>query len=180
MMAEQTLDTMGGKELVELHNMLAKNFEDVKAVKYPWKSAKSILVDKVRELQMVTAMNKQLLRTEEAPARHTEEAPKAAKNEVKSPDVAATHLTTEELAFKSPTVRETSLRLLCHVVSVGEDKRTVGLPYDEVVDLVCRLHGSKTTVACLRWYAVKVRAEEKGYEGWKLVQRRPRSKQQAA
>jgi len=81
-------------------------------------------------------------------------------------------------SFKHDTIRETSIALLCHVDHIDEkDNRSVGLLYNEIVDAVGQLFPeSKTTVACLRWYAVKIRAEEKGYEGLTLPQKRPRVK----
>lgn len=83
---------------------------------------------------------------------------------------------TDYSRFKRDTIRETSIALLCHVDQVDEkDGRTVGLLYNDIVEAVKQLFPEgKTTVACLRWYAVKIRAEEKGYEGLTLPQKRPR------
>lgn len=94
------------------------------------------------------------------------------------------------------SIREAALALLCDVVHYERkdqlqgpknapktippgndpaDYRTVGLPYDLIIAAIRKeFTGSKTTVACLRWYAVKVRVEEKGYENLRLPQRRPR------
>ena len=91
------------------------------------------------------------------------------------------------------TIREAALGLLCavdyyedrskdsgpdNVVEAGhEDARGVGLPYDEIIRRIKEeFPECKTTVACLRWYSVKVRVEEFGYEGLRLPQRRPRAK----
>lgn len=91
------------------------------------------------------------------------------------------------------TIRETALDLLC-TVDYFEDKtqrsspdnrvksdhpeaRSVGLPYLTIIDEIkAQFPDAQTSVACLRWYAVKVRAEEFGYEGYRLAQRRPRAK----
>ncbi len=90
-------------------------------------------------------------------------------------------------------IREAALELLCEVVRY-EDRnrpassdniveadvdgaRSVGVPYDEIIDAIRdEFPDCETTVACLRWYAVKVRVEEFGYEGLRLPQRRPRVK----
>lgn len=89
------------------------------------------------------------------------------------------------------TIRETALRLLTFVhyhedssKASGESNRveekhpkagSVGLTYLNIISLIKEAFpDANTSVACLRWYAVKVRAEEKGYEGWRLTRRRPR------
>ncbi len=94
------------------------------------------------------------------------------------------------------TFRQAAIELLCHVdhhedrdepsgpdnvVAEGHGRaRSVGLPYDRVISLIkdefLPLGRCETTVACLRWYAVKIRVEEHGYEGLRLPQRRPRVK----
>jgi hypothetical protein len=44
------------------------------------------------------------------------------------------------------------------VVSIDEGGRKVGLSYAEILDyLHANFQGSKTTVACLRWYAAHMR-----------------------
>lgn len=91
------------------------------------------------------------------------------------------------------TVREVALEHLCHtdffenklkdpspdnqVKENHEQARSVGLPYDRVIRLIQdEFPLCNTSVACLRWYAVKVRADEEGYENYILPQRRPRVK----
>ncbi len=91
------------------------------------------------------------------------------------------------------TIRECALDLLCRVAfhedrtveagsenvvdSTHEHARSVGIPYNEVIDgILEEFPACNTTVACLRWYAVKVRAQEEGYENYVLPQRRPRAK----
>jgi hypothetical protein len=96
-------------------------------------------------------------------------------------------------APKTRTIREASMELLCKV-SYYEDKtkkpssenvveanhpnaRSVGLPYKEIVEMIIEeFPEAQTTPACLRWYSVKARVGEFGYENYNLVQRRPRSK----
>lgn len=101
-------------------------------------------------------------------------------------------------ATKNPananTIRDASLALLCRV-SYYEDKtkkssplnrvdpsnplaRSVGLPYNYIVEAVrTQFPGAKTSLACLRWYCVKVRVNEHGFTGYQLPQRRPRAGQ---
>jgi hypothetical protein len=91
------------------------------------------------------------------------------------------------------TIRAAALALLC-MVAYYEDRnaksgpenvvppdhrgaRSVGLPYLDIVERIRgEFPGCETTVACLRWYSVKVRVEELGYEGLRLPQRRPRAR----
>ena len=91
------------------------------------------------------------------------------------------------------TIRIAALELLCEAVYY-EDKsknpgpenvvdadhpkaRSVGIPYLEIIDRIkAEFPEAETSAACLRWYAVKVRAGEFGYEDFTLVQRRPRAK----
>lgn len=98
-----------------------------------------------------------------------------------------------EAAAKAPrpTIRAFALELLCEVAhhedrtkdpaednvvaQDAEGARTVGLPYDTIIEKIKeRFPECNTSIACLRWYAVKVRAEEYGYEDLRLPQRRPR------
>lgn len=91
------------------------------------------------------------------------------------------------------TIKSTSVDLLCHVAfyenrtekSSDENRveadnteaRSVGLAYDEIIRRIQEeFPGCKTSVACLRWYSVKIRVEEHGYEDLRLPQRRPRAK----
>lgn len=81
-------------------------------------------------------------------------------------------------AFKHETIRETSLELLCHEDFTNNDGRTVGLPYSDILNAVRELFPDcETSLECLRWYAVKVRANERNFVGYKLPQVRPRSPQ---
>ena len=91
------------------------------------------------------------------------------------------------------TIRLAAIELLCAVEHFedrdeksGPDNvvehdhksaRSVGVPYDEILwHIRVEFPECQTTVACLRWYSVKIRVEEPGYEGLRLPQRRPRAK----
>lgn len=148
------LNTATNAELVPIYNdLLVKIGDDVglKPLK-AWKGKKTELVDKIEWMQ--------------------EKLPKTK---------------------PSRTIRAAALELLCLVEyyedrdqrptpdnTVSEDAkgaRSVGIPYDEIIRRIkAEFSDAKTTAACLRWYAVKVRVEEFGYEGLRLPQRRPRTK----
>ena len=141
-------------------NRRAKELGDEARVKVPWKSSRGKLEEMLAELE----------------ARHPAPKPEPEKP-AKKPS--------------GKTIRQTALDLLCHV-EYHEDRnkdigpanrvpegtkgaRSVGLPYLEIIRRIKEEHpGANTSVACLRWYAVKMRAEEFGFEGYKLAQRRPR------
>ncbi|UFK26691.1 hypothetical protein [Roseobacter phage RDJL6] len=95
------------------------------------------------------------------------------------------------------TIKSVAVDLLCHVAyyenrnekssdenRVSEDHpqaRSVGLAYDEIIRRIQdEFEGCGTSVACLRWYSVKIRVEEQGYEDLRLPQRRPRAKPKTA
>jgi len=142
------LQSMTNAELVGVYNELGPEKPLT-----TWKRGKDILIDRIKELQAQKAPKKR----------------------------------------EGPTIRETALDLLCEVAYyedktlksspenvVAEDHpnaRSVGIPYLEIIERIKgQFDGAKTSVACLRWYAVKIRAEEFGYEDYRLVQRRPRAK----
>ncbi len=145
--------------LVERHNVLAALLE--RNPLRNWKGKKSVLIDRIKAMDVEVA-NMVFPEEDEKPAR---------------------------------TIRSAAVELLCHVdhyedrdkpsgpdnVVAGDYKgaRSVGLPYDRIIALVKEEFSAvkcETTVACLRWYAVKIRVEEHGYEGLRLPQRRPRVK----
>jgi hypothetical protein len=74
-------------------------------------------------------------------------------------------------ADKPETIRSISERLLQHVHYVDDaDKRTVGVMYTSIIALVRKkFPKAQTSIECLRWYAVHMRAE-----GRRLPQKRPR------
>lgn len=56
------------------------------------------------------------------------------------------------------TIRTVSEGLLKEVAYIDNDNRPFGLAYDEILARVhTQFEGAKTTVACLRWYAVHMR-----------------------
>ena len=150
-----TLSNMTNRRLAEHHNELAHTLGRDK-IKVPWKGKKDVLVKRVTAMQ--------------------------------------TELDHEQSAGKTHrTIRAAALEHLCHVShhenrleKTGSDNvvesgspgaRSVGLPYDEIIRrLKAEFPLCRTTSECLRWYAVKVRVEEHGYEGLRLPQRRPRVK----
>lgn len=155
-------------ELVGIHNGL-----NADAPLKTWKGKKGVLVDRIMELR--------------API--LQEEPAA---DVPGPDEGPT----AKAASGERTIREAALELLCRVVyyedrnekpdplnNAGahpddvQNARSVGVPYDEIIAaLRDEFPECQTSIACLRWYAVKVRAEEFGYESLRLPQRRPRVK----
>lgn len=72
---------------------------------------------------------------------------------------------------KGPVIRVIAEALLLEVVTHDEDKRPYGHPYDVILDKIHeQFPEGKTSVACLRWYAVHMR--ERG----ERVPNRPRAK----
>ncbi len=143
------LTTQTSTQLVGIHNALNPD-KPLKA----WKGKKAILVANIEKLQ------------------------KAAEPKPKTSDDVR-------------TIRSAAIELLCHVdhfedrelphgTKVEADNpnaRSVGLPYDVIIAMITEEFPTcKTTVACLRWYSVKIRVEELGYENLRLPQRRPRAK----
>lgn len=146
----------------------------------PWKGKKSDLIAKIEVLELRQ-------KPEAAPPAPTPE-PVAEKPAAK-PKPAKKQKTED-----GRTIREASLDLLAHVDfyedktkasndenRVGADNknaRSVGLAYLEVINRVkAEFPDADTSVACLRWYSVKVRDAKNHpeYSGWKLPQRRPRA-----
>ena len=75
---------------------------------------------------------------------------------------------------KGPVIRVEAEKLLLEVVKVDDDKRPWGHSYEYILStLLAQFEGAKTTVACLRWYAVHMR--ERGEK----VPNRPRASAKA-
>lgn len=75
---------------------------------------------------------------------------------------------------KGPVIRVEAEKLLLEVVKTDEDKRPWGHSYEYILStLLAQFPGAKTTVACLRWYAVHMR--ERGEK----VPNRPRANPKA-
>lgn len=76
----------------------------------------------------------------------------------------------KEKKEKGPVIRVVAEQLLLEVVAHDEDKRPYGHSYEEILNRIrAQFEGAKTTVACLRWYAVHMR--ERGEK----VPNRPRA-----
>lgn len=76
----------------------------------------------------------------------------------------------KEKKEKGPVIRVVAEALLLEVISHDEDGRPYGHAYETVLDSIReQFDGAKTTVACLRWYAVHMR--ERGEK----VPNRPRA-----
>lgn len=168
-------------ELVGIHNALAD--KPIKA----WKGKRDDLIDRVHKLQ--AGVEKPKATKASSVSKVKSAAPKTAEK-------ATAKVTKSEATGNGPsadTIRAAALKWLCHVeyyenrdekvglsnvVDAKHPKaRSVGLPYLEIVERIrTEFPGCETSVACLRWYSVKVRAEEFGYEGYRLCQRRPRAK----
>lgn len=160
------------KELIGVHNGLAPD-----APLTSWKQGKPKLIARISALRDTAAAATTTKATAATKARGAK--PKATGNKVER------------------TIRAAAMELLCHV-EYNEDRdvkpsdenrvgakskkaRTVGLPYDEIIRRIqAEFPNCKTSVACLRWYSVKIRVEEEGYENLTLPQRRPRVKPRTA
>lgn len=71
---------------------------------------------------------------------------------------------------KGPVIRVEAEKLLLEVAKTDEDGRAWGHSYEYILStLLAQFEGAKTTVACLRWYAVHMR--ERGEK----VPHRPRA-----
>jgi hypothetical protein len=186
--------------LIAKHNALAKTLGENDLTS--WKKSKAILVDKIEEmderLENIFDIPDEEDETEaEAEAEAEEVEAEALPEATEEPEETAETETEEtgaeetEVPTASRTIRAASLDLLCWVVyfenkddkasdenrveKIHPRSRSVGLSYADVIAaLQNEFPAASTTVACLRWYAVKVRGEAQGYEGFTLVQRRPR------
>lgn len=180
---EEMLD-MTIADLIGVHNALAEatGDNDLKS----WKKAKAGLVDKIEEMraELEAQIEEQTLTDDES-----------AKLAQYEPPEQSAPADDQSDADEEPkrTIKSAALEALCEVAyyenreeKYGDDNRvdashpkaqSVGIPYAEVLQrIVAEFPGADTSVACLRWYSVKVRAEEFGYEGLRLPQRRPRAK----
>ncbi len=77
--------------------------------------------------------------------------------------------------YKRPTIRALAETLLLEVASEDEESgRNIGLPYDAILE---RIHNAfpdcECSVKCLRWYAVKMKEDEKVLQ---LMPVRPRKR----
>lgn len=193
-------DGMKTSELVDVYNSL----EPAKPLKN-WKGSKAALIEKIEALRAsldvdalaaavveknATAEEKGLIEETRKEAELTFGEPV---DDTKDEAVEAAPAVQNSPEKPSRTIVAASMDLLCRVdyyenkdreigddnrVSKGHAKaRSVGLTYSEIVRLIHEeFPGCETSPACLRWYSVKMRVGERGYEGHALPQRRPRSK----
>lgn len=190
-MEDQRLEDLTNPELVAIYNDLAEPTGQPTLAS--WKRAKATLIKRIEGLRA------EVLAAEEY-ATTKEHAAEAAASCNLDEHVATTQSTAEELAKSDGTkrtIKSVSINLLCHVthyenrdeksgpenhVEKSHPKaRSVGLSYDDVLEQIhAQFPGCETSVACLRWYAVKIRANEQGYEDLTMCQRRPRAKPKTA
>lgn len=92
------------------------------------------------------------------------------KKDVKPPKQKAKDKPKKEKKEKGPVIRVVAEGLLLEVTHKDEDGRPYGHSYETVLERIReQFDGAKTTVACLRWYAVHMR--ERGEK----VPNRPRA-----
>lgn len=152
------------KQLITIYNGLSPDTPLTS-----WKTKKTKLVDKIMRLPNFNV-------------------PEAEPIEADEPEAEQTPSTDGE-----STIRLVSCALLCQiefyedrtkkasdenrVEKKHQQSRSVGLSYPDVLARVLeKFPEAATSIECLRWYAVKIRAQEFGYEGMSLPQRRPRAK----
>lgn len=186
-MKTQQLSGLTNSELVGVYNGLVPD-----APLKGWKRGKDVLVARIERARELVLLNKKSNGKDTSaalkintPSEATEDTP-SSKTVVKATGKQDTR-----------TIRSAAIELLCKVEHfedrdeksgpdnvVGPNKknaRSVGVPYDEIIRRIkAEFPECQTTVACLRWYSVKIRVEEPGYEKLRLPQRRPRAKPKAA
>ena len=186
---------MTNAQLVSVHNEMAlkAGAPELKS----WKSAKAKLIARMDDLVEQLELEDEAEAFEEAIEDFIVDGYQLRVVRKANEEFAKQEAEIEEEPAKAPpmktmTIRERALELMC-AIEYYEDKnkkpgpenrvegdhknaRSVGLSYKEIVAMIREeFEGSETSVACLRWYAVKVRAQEAGYEGHRLCQRRPRT-----
>lgn len=196
----EDLNTLTSKELVVVHNTLADRLGS--SALTSWKGKKELLVERVEGMraEVLRRFPEPMFDDEDEPmARVTvdSETFEALDGHVKAPqgepipEEQPAETTEEPSEAPQRTIKAASIEWLCHV-EYYEDRaakpgttvvepghkgaRSVGLTYDEVIRRVqAEFPGCNTSVACLRWYAVKIRVGEHGYKDLRLPQRRPRA-----
>ena len=181
----ETMETFTGPQLIAVYNAIA---EETGADPIgSWKKAKSKLIE------LILAEQTNLPSDEEA---ETQSAP-AEQVDPEDVDDNGEALETREVSDDDEEPKRTIVSAaLEHMSEIayyedktkkyGDDNRveadhpnaqSVGVPYRTILErILAEFEGAKTSIACLRWYAVKVNAGDKGYEGHRLPQRRPRAK----
>jgi len=162
-------------QLVTYHNELAAQCDATEL--NGWKQAKTRLIERIEILQ--AKIEDAAIDAEDEVE---EEAPVVEETEAEEP---------------KRTIKSVAVDLLCATAyhenrdekSSDENRvdadhpkaRTVGIAYDEIIRRIQEeFEGCNTSVACLRWYSVKIRVGEHGYEDLRLPQRRPRAKPKTA
>lgn len=192
------LETKTNRELLGIYNGLAH--KPLSA----WKGQKSVMIDRIMSAleSPIELLGNEKVREQiglDEPAKKNGEvvsldAARAKTQQPKAAEKAAASETKPEAAGNAArTIREAALHWLCfadHYENrdekssadnrVAEDHakaRSVGITYLDIIERIKEeFPGCDTSVACLRWYSVKVRMQELGYEGYRLCQRRPRAK----
>lgn len=173
-MKTNQLSGLTNTELVGVYNGLVGPEFSLKA----WKGKKDILIARINVARRDNSNGKDV-----SDGPKTDAAPKSTEDTKKA----------KATKKDARTIRLAAIELLCTVEHFEDrekksgpdnavehdDKnaRSVGVPYDEILRRIrAEFPECQTTVACLRWYSVKIRVEEPGYEGLRLPQRRPRAK----
>lgn len=146
------------KLLAQIDALLEAQAEKKKAEEQSTARAEEPKAEEPPKADGVNHLVQQMLRatdkTEEPAKPHAKREPKAPK----------------EKKEKGPVIRVVAEQLLLEVVAHDEDKRPYGRSYEEILNRIhSQFEGAKTTVACLRWYAVHMR--ERGEK----VPNRPRA-----
>lgn len=193
-----TLENKPVSELIELYNKMAVGTTSAQIGS--WKQAKAGLINRIIGLgyreQSYDITGTASVQVEEVPVDLADPTVGSVEDlkPKKEPKAKAEPKPKKPKAEKSDepvrTIKQASLELMC-VVDFYENKttgerddgpnytnaRSVGLSYTEILRrLADEFPDAKTSVACLRWYAVKVRAGERYYEGYQLPQRRPQER----
>lgn len=193
----ETMMDMTNAQLVEEHNKLAEALGANTLAN--WKQAKTKLVERIEGLQAQVADAEIDDEDDDDEVSPEFEAAMAGEPVTDLEEIAEQALALAPVSDDESkrTIKSASVDLLCSVAfyenrteKSGDDNRveedhpearSVGLAYDEIIRRVQEeFPGCKTSVACLRWYSVKIRVEEHGYEDLRLPQRRPRAKPRTA
>jgi DNA primase len=144
----------------ELRTELGLDTSEAKALA---KRGKAKLLDAIDSMEDTLATK----RAAEAKLKAIADGAKVGKSEPKPTKVKKEKAPKKE---KGPVIRVEAEKLLLEVISKDEDGRPYGLSYESILgQLRVQFDGAKTTVACLRWYAVHMR--ERG----ERVPNRPRA-----
>lgn len=141
------MNELTGRELVQIHNGLVAEEAQIGQ----WKAAKSKLIEKIIALGFEPEAE--------------EVTPKGAIKR-KAIELLTTTVGSVDRKTGNPSDSDDASTVY-----------TVGLSYKAVLRELLEVYpDAKTTLACLRWYAVKLRNEEEGYEGYTLPQKRPQER----